>query len=124
MLRAAASPEPAPRASARLLLTPRCGCRHCNRATHIHEARVLTTTPDSTLGQQDADMVVLVLGTDQTVERESHDRTTITLPGVQAQLAQQVRCCGNSTLCSGVHMLTCAPTCRCLHLGSLRLLFS
>lgn len=51
-------------------------------------------------------MVVLVLGTDQTVERESHDRTTITLPGVQAQLAQQVRCYGNSALCSHAHMRT------------------
>ncbi len=37
-----------------------------------------------------ADAVVLVIGIDQSVESEGHDRTDIGLPGYQNQLIQQV----------------------------------
>jgi len=39
----------------------------------------------------------MVLGTDQAVEAEAHDRTTITLPGVQSQLAKAVLAAGKPT---------------------------
>ena len=38
----------------------------------------------------EANHVVLVLGTDQSVEHENHDRTKTTLPGVQLELALEV----------------------------------
>ncbi|KAF3657276.1 Beta-D-xylosidase 4 [Capsicum annuum] len=37
-----------------------------------------------------ADAVVLVMGSDQTIERESHDRVDITLPGQQSHLVTEV----------------------------------
>jgi xylan 1,4-beta-xylosidase len=40
--------------------------------------------------QKDVDAVVLVLGIDQTIEREGTDRINLTLPGLQINLAQAV----------------------------------
>ena len=44
-----------------------------------------------------ADYVVLLLGLDQSIEAEGHDRDQITLPGVQSQLAQQILQIGKPT---------------------------
>eukprot|EP01059_Diplonema_ambulator_P036219 TRINITY_DN8956_c0_g1_i1.p1 TRINITY_DN8956_c0_g1~~TRINITY_DN8956_c0_g1_i1.p1 ORF type:complete len:793 (+),score=284.79 TRINITY_DN8956_c0_g1_i1:41-2380(+) len=45
---------------------------------------------------KDADIVVLAIGIDQTVEAESHDRTTIDLPGVQKEFVAQVAAAAGS----------------------------
>jgi beta-D-xylosidase 4 len=51
----------------------------------------------------EAETVIMFLGLDQTVERESHDRTSITLPGVQSQLFSQVVALGKPTVVVLVH---------------------
>eukprot|EP01064_Diplonema_japonicum_P029489 TRINITY_DN4791_c3_g1_i1.p1 TRINITY_DN4791_c3_g1~~TRINITY_DN4791_c3_g1_i1.p1 ORF type:complete len:803 (+),score=275.66 TRINITY_DN4791_c3_g1_i1:68-2410(+) len=45
---------------------------------------------------EEADIVVLAIGIDESVEAESHDRTAIDLPGVQQQLVSQVLAKANS----------------------------
>jgi len=44
-----------------------------------------------------ADYVVLVLGIDETIEKEGHDRIQITLPGVQEQFVQAILATGKPT---------------------------
>lgn len=56
---------------------------------------MLTLSPDAASVAASADAVVLVVGIDQTVESEGHDRTQITLPGLQNQLIEAV--VGNAT---------------------------
>ena len=51
-----------------------------------------------------ADLVVLALGIDTSIEREAHDRTSTTLPGLQESFALQVYALGKPvvlTLCNG-----------------------
>jgi xylan 1,4-beta-xylosidase len=55
----------------------------------------LCVPPDAASVAASADAVVLVVGIDQTVESEGHDRTAITLPGLQNQLIQAI--VGNAT---------------------------
>ena len=45
-----------------------------------------------------ADAVVMVMGLDQTQEREGHDRDIVSLPGVQAQLIEQVAAAAKSPI--------------------------
>eukprot|EP00045_Choanoeca_perplexa_P012180 m.131922 g.131922 ORF g.131922 m.131922 type:complete len:777 (-) comp15917_c0_seq1:291-2621(-) len=47
---------------------------------------------------KDADQVVLLLGIDQSIEGESHDRTNISLPEIQSQLAAAVIDVGKPTV--------------------------
>ena len=46
--------------------------------------------PEAVSAAKGADAVVLVIGIDQSVESEGHDRTEISLPGYQNQLIQDV----------------------------------
>eukprot|EP00005_Dracoamoeba_jomungandri_P001204 CAMPEP_0174250708 /NCGR_PEP_ID=MMETSP0439-20130205/795_1 /TAXON_ID=0 /ORGANISM="Stereomyxa ramosa, Strain Chinc5" /LENGTH=619 /DNA_ID=CAMNT_0015330847 /DNA_START=27 /DNA_END=1882 /DNA_ORIENTATION=+ len=47
---------------------------------------------------KDADYVVMILGTNTSVEREGFDRTSITLPGVQAEFSKQILELGKPTV--------------------------
>jgi hypothetical protein len=40
---------------------------------------------------KNADIIILFLGMDTSVENEMHDRTNLSLPGVQLQLAQEIK---------------------------------
>lgn len=53
--------------------------------------------PDAVAAARVADVIVLVLGIDESVEKESHDRTSIDLPDVQHKLAAQVLALGKPT---------------------------
>jgi len=52
---------------------------------------------EAVLAAQDADRVVLVLGSDTTIEREFYDRSSISLPGLQDALATAVLAAGRPT---------------------------
>jgi pre-mRNA-splicing factor SYF2/beta-D-xylosidase 4 len=62
--------------------------------TFVHGCDINSTDtsgfPAAVAAAAAADVAVLVLGLDQTIEREGLDRITISLPGVQEQLAQAV----------------------------------
>ena len=47
---------------------------------------------------READVIVLALGIDKTIEHEGVDRTSITLPGLQEPFAQQVLALGKPTV--------------------------
>jgi len=54
--------------------------------------------PAAVAAARQADYVVMVLGLNQDVEREGHDRTTIGLPGVQFQFSQTITGVGKPTI--------------------------
>lgn len=54
--------------------------------------------PQALAVAQAAESVVLALGIDKTVEHEGHDRTSLELPGVQAELAKAVYAMGKPTV--------------------------
>ena len=54
--------------------------------------------PDAIAAARDADVIVLALGIDLTVEGESHDRTDIGLPGAQHALAMAITALGKPTV--------------------------
>lgn len=53
---------------------------------------------------QQADAVVLVMGLDQTQEREGMDRTIISFPGVQDQLIAKVATCAGVRISRSIDM--------------------
>ncbi|XP_015089633.2 beta-xylosidase/alpha-L-arabinofuranosidase 2 [Solanum pennellii] len=67
-------------ASVATIYKPGCADVSCNTA-QIDDAKQIATT---------ADAVVLVMGSDQSIEKESLDRTSITLPGQQSILVAEV----------------------------------
>jgi len=54
--------------------------------------------PAAIAAARQADYVVMILGLDQDVEREGHDRTSIGLPGVQFQFSQAITGVGKPTI--------------------------
>jgi beta-D-xylosidase 4 len=67
------------------------------RGVAVHYAEGCTVAGDSTDGiaaaegaAASADATVVVIGLDETQEREGHDRTSIRLPGVQEELVKRV----------------------------------
>ncbi len=62
-------------------------CRYYNM---YQDANDTTGFPAAVAAARAADLVVLVVGLDQSVEAESHDRSHLRLPGVQLQLVQAV----------------------------------
>lgn len=71
--------------------------------TQVAFGCAVNSTNTSGFGQavalsQASDYVILALGIDGTIENESHDRTAITLPGVQNDLAAAVAAVGKPTV--------------------------
>lgn len=72
-----------PGGDAAVYYAPGCANVACANTSGFPAAVTAASHPD-------ADAVILVLGLDQTQEAEGHDRTNITLPGLQTELAQAV----------------------------------
>ena len=74
--------------------------RHTNAAGHVSYAEGVPVSKPNATGLDDAcklvaaaDAAVLVIGNDQSIESEGHDRTSITLPGLQPLfVARMARC--------------------------------
>ena len=53
---------------------------------------------DAVNAAKSADLTVLVVGLNQTIEAEGHDRDSVAFPGVQDQLIQQVSAAAKNTI--------------------------